>query len=164
MAIYKFKLNKERCISCKACEVHCKVKNEVPRGISFNHIFIEPCIDKKTGKVTINNKYQPCYHCDKPMCMEACPEGAIYKREKDGIVLVDESKCRGHGDCIEACPWTVPAIHPQTGKMIKCDMCVDRIDEGLKPACVTGCTTHAIDLVKKEKKAKKKEAAGEQAG
>jgi len=71
----------------------------------------------------------------------------MQKRAKDGIVFVDASLCVGCKTCITACPWGAPQWNPETGKAIKCDYCKDRIDEGLEPACVTGCTTDALKWV-----------------
>jgi Fe-S-cluster-containing dehydrogenase component len=68
----------------------------------------------------------------------------MQKRAKDGIVFVDPSLCIGCKCCIAACPWGVPQWNPETGKVVKCDYCMDRIDQGLKPACVTGCLTQCL--------------------
>jgi Fe-S-cluster-containing dehydrogenase component len=68
----------------------------------------------------------------------------MQKRASDGIVFVDASLCVGCKSCITACPWGVPQWDCTTGKVIKCDYCKDRVDRGLKPACVTKCTAHAL--------------------
>lgn len=70
----------------------------------------------------------------------------MQKREKDGIVFLDHSLCVGCKTCISACPWGAPQWNGDTGKVVKCDYCMDRVDEGLKPACVTACTTHCLDF------------------
>ncbi|MGC9022314.1 MAG: 4Fe-4S dicluster domain-containing protein, partial [Dissulfurimicrobium sp.] len=72
--------------------------------------------------------------------------GAMQKRS-DGIVFVDQEKCIGCMACAGACPWGVPQFNPATGKAIKCDYCMDRVDQGLRPACVAKCTTHALKFV-----------------
>jgi len=88
----------------------------------------------------------PCFHCEKPWCVAACPTGAMQKREKDGIVFVESSLCVGCKSCIIACPWGTPQWNPMTGKAAKCDYCLDRVDAGLKPACVTKCLTQCLDF------------------
>jgi Fe-S-cluster-containing dehydrogenase component len=65
-------------------------------------------------------------------------------KENTGIVYVEESMCVGCKCCIYACPWSAPQWNPETGKVVKCDYCVDRVADGLKPACVTVCTTHCL--------------------
>ncbi|MFW5489765.1 MAG: 4Fe-4S dicluster domain-containing protein [Desulfovibrio sp.] len=147
MSDYRIKLDKKRCIGCHACEVHCKLKNSVPVGVQYNKIISSGLVDKD-GKPHIAFKYQPCMHCKKPQCVDACPNQAIYIREPDKLVLVRTELCDACGQCIEACPWSVPVIRPDTGKMAKCDFCVDRVDAGLDPACVTGCTAKALVFVR----------------
>lgn len=149
MSNYRIKLDKQRCIACHACEVHCKAKNNVPVGVTFNHIFITGPVADKNGLPRYEAKYQPCFHCKKPECAPACPVEAISIRESDGLVLIDAETCIGCQACIEACPWSVPVFYEDENKVFKCDFCRDRIDEGLDPACVQGCTAHALEFVRK---------------
>ncbi len=130
------------CIGCRACEVHCKDKNNSGPG-AFYCRMIEVTSTTETPP-SIDFIYLSCFHCEKPWCVDACPTGAMRRRDKDGIVYVEESACVGCKACIIACPWSVPQWNPQTGKVGKCDLCMDRIDEGLEPACVTKCTTGCL--------------------
>jgi Fe-S-cluster-containing dehydrogenase component len=68
----------------------------------------------------------------------------MQKRAKDGIVFVESDLCVGCKACITACPWGTPQWNPQTGKAVKCDFCMDRVDQGLEPACVTKCITKCL--------------------
>jgi len=68
----------------------------------------------------------------------------MQKRPKDGIVFVDQALCVGCKSCITACPWGTPQWNPETGKAVKCDYCMDRVDQGLKPACVAKCITQCL--------------------
>jgi Fe-S-cluster-containing dehydrogenase component len=104
-----------------------------------------------SGRPRIQFVYMPCFHCEDPLCVAACPTGAMQKRAKDGIVFVDHSLCIGCKSCITACPWGAPQWDPEKGKVVKCDYCKDRIDAGLEPACVTKCTAHALKWVPAEK-------------
>ena len=74
------------------------------------------------------------------------PDRCAVKREKDGMVLLDRALCVGCRACVDACPWKVPQWDETTGKVVKCDSCVDRVEQGLKPACVAGCTTRALSF------------------
>lgn len=148
MSVYKIKLKKERCIACHACEVHCQVKNNMPPELNLNSITTEGPNPDEQGRPRLKHKYQPCLHCKKPECVAACPTGALYIREGDGLVLMKNDLCDGCKACIEACPWNVPVFDARTSKAVKCDLCVDRVDAGLDPACVTGCTAHALVFVR----------------
>ncbi len=149
MSNYRIKLDKQRCIACHACEVHCKAKNKVPAGASFNRISISGPVAGKGGLPRYDVKYQTCLHCKKPECVPACPTEAISIREADGLVCIDAETCIGCQACIEACPWDVPQYFPQADKVFKCDFCQEWIDEGRNPACVQGCTAHALTFVRK---------------
>lgn len=80
-----------------------------------------------------------CNHCTKPACLEACPTQAIYKREQDGIVLVDQTKCKGHRHCVEACPYKAIYFNPVSQTSEKCIMCFPRVEQGIAPACNRQC-------------------------
>lgn len=147
MSKYLIQLDKKRCIACHACEVHCQVKNRVPAEAKLGKLVsIGPELVK--GKPRLLTLYMPCFHCERPWCVPACPTGAMTRREKDGVVYVKEELCVGCKACILACPWKIPQFSEDTGKAVKCDLCMDRIDEGLDPACVTGCTAHALKFVR----------------
>jgi Fe-S-cluster-containing dehydrogenase component len=88
--------------------------------------------------------FMPCFHCETPWCVAACPTGAMQKRPEDGIVFVDQDTCVGCKTCISACPWGAPQWNPESGTVVKCDYCMDRIDQGLKPACAAICTTQCL--------------------
>ncbi|BEP18386.1 hypothetical protein PYJP_17380 [Pyrofollis japonicus] len=84
-----------------------------------------------------------CMHCEDPPCMNVCPVGAIYKGP-DGIVRIDEAACIGCKQCVRVCPFGAMLFDYDRGVAIKCDMCEDRLREGLPPACVEACPTGAL--------------------
>ena len=80
-----------------------------------------------------------CNHCLNPACVAACPSGAIYKRSEDGVVLVNENKCRGWRMCVAACPYKKVYYNWATGKSEKCILCFPRMETGQAPACAHSC-------------------------
>ncbi|MCB1682969.1 MAG: 4Fe-4S dicluster domain-containing protein [Pseudomonadales bacterium] len=80
-----------------------------------------------------------CNHCTHPACLEACPRGAIGKREEDGIVLIDEDRCRGYRFCMEACPYKKIYFNTVEGVSQKCIFCLPRVEQGVAPACARQC-------------------------
>ena len=80
-----------------------------------------------------------CEHCLNPACVAACPSGAIYKRNEDGIVLVDQDQCRGWRYCISACPYKKVYFNWKTQKAEKCTFCFPRIEAGLPTVCSETC-------------------------
>jgi nitrate reductase beta subunit len=80
-----------------------------------------------------------CNHCTYPACLASCPRGSIYKRPEDGIVLVDQGRCRGYQECVKACPYKKVFFNPMTGTSEKCIACFPKIETGLQPQCFVNC-------------------------
>jgi nitrate reductase beta subunit len=80
-----------------------------------------------------------CEHCLNPACVAACPSGSIYKREEDGIVLVDQDKCRGWRMCISSCPYKKVFYNWESGKAEKCIGCYPRVESGMPTVCSESC-------------------------
>jgi nitrate reductase beta subunit len=80
-----------------------------------------------------------CNHCLNPSCVASCPSGALYKRGEDGIVLVDQTRCRGWRACVAACPYKKMFFNWDTGKSEKCILCFPRLETGQAPACFHSC-------------------------
>ncbi len=90
-------------------------------------------------RVVMNYLPRICNHCLNPACVGACPSGAIYKRAEDGVVLVNEDKCRGWRQCVSACPYKKVYYNWTTGKSEKCILCFPRMETGQAPACAHSC-------------------------
>lgn len=80
-----------------------------------------------------------CNQCTNPACLAACPRNAIYKRQEDGIVLIDQERCRGYRYCVTACPYKKVYFNDKTSTSEKCMFCYPRIEKGLPPACAVQC-------------------------
>ncbi|MFC1915750.1 4Fe-4S dicluster domain-containing protein [Chloroflexota bacterium] len=143
-----FYYDQTRCSRCYTCAVSCKDWYDTPAGPA-SWLRINPIEEGKYPKPFWANIFSPCYHCADPACMEACPVNAISKRKEDGIVVVDREKCLGKDECqlcLEVCPYDAPQFGAEeNAKMQKCEMCIERWEEGKKPICVAACPQRALD-------------------
>lgn len=150
------------CVGCSACVSSCKEWNAPDSGggivdlissdkVSTSFLFNQVQtyeVGEYPNSETVHFP-KSCLHCEDPPCVPVCPTGASYKREEDGIVLVDYDKCIGCNYCSWACPYGARELDPQEKVMKKCTLCVDRIydeslpEESRKPACVLACPTGA---------------------
>ncbi|MBW2603200.1 MAG: 4Fe-4S dicluster domain-containing protein [Deltaproteobacteria bacterium] len=150
MSIYYLYQDRKKCIGCFSCTIACKSNKNILVGPKLTDIItVGPKMIH--GEPRASYVFMPCFHCEDPWCVTACPTGAMQKRPKDGVVFVDSSLCVGCKSCMSACPWGAPQWNSETGKVVKCDYCMDRLDKGLKPACVTVCTTQCLHFEKAEK-------------
>jgi Fe-S-cluster-containing dehydrogenase component len=152
----------DTCVGCHACAVSCKEWNtgghsapltdeapygRDPIGVWFNRVHTYE-VDDGAASRTVHFP-RSCLHCEEPACVTVCPTGASYKREEDGIVLVNAETCIGCKLCSWACPYGARELDEHQRIMKKCTLCVDRIyDDALpenerKPACVMACPTSA---------------------
>lgn len=135
-------VNEAKCTGCQRCEINCTLINDgevssyisrvkVTRNLMISHL--------GNGIHTDNWVYFPdtCRQCEDPWCGNACPVEAIYSDDR-GVKIVDQEKCIGCGACVDACPWEMPTLNPETNKSSKCISC---------GACVEGCITGALSIV-----------------
>ncbi len=80
-----------------------------------------------------------CNHCTYPACLSSCPRGSIYKRPEDGVVLIDQGRCRGYQECIQACPYKKTFFNSMTGTSEKCIACFPKLETGVQPQCFVNC-------------------------
>ncbi len=113
---------------------------------SVEHGHNDPMLKKVGDKIKFEYEqtfmfYLPriCEHCLNPACVAACPTGAIYKRAEDGIVLVDQDRCRGWRQCVTGCPYKKMYFNHKTGKVEKCTFCYPRIELGQPTICSETC-------------------------
>jgi anaerobic dimethyl sulfoxide reductase subunit B (iron-sulfur subunit) len=148
-----FYVDISKCTGCKACQIACKDKNNLPIGIRWRRVFQYEggdWVQAADGSWLPSSVYayfvsSACAHCQDPICMKVCPTKAIHKRD-DGIVLIDDTKCIGCRYCEWACPYGAPQFNENIGVMTKCNMCYDLVDNGQRPACVDACPYRAMDF------------------
>jgi DMSO reductase iron-sulfur subunit len=139
-----FYFNADNCIACHACESACAEKNDTPAHLAFRSVgYVEGGSYPSYSRVNIS---MACNHCDDPVCLKGCPTLAYTKFAEYGAVLQDPDICFGCGYCTWVCPYNAPQLDPVAGHVSKCNMCVDRLEVGLKPACVSACLANALDF------------------
>jgi len=147
-----FYVNIADCTGCKACQVACKDKNNLPADVRWRRVFqyeggqwVEQDGEMIPSNVFAYTVSAACMHCSNPLCVQVCPAAAITKRD-DGIVLIDQDKCIGCRYCSWACPYGAPQFNVEAGVMSKCTFCVDLVDKGQNPACVDACPYRALEF------------------
>ncbi|MFZ5697585.1 MAG: DmsC/YnfH family molybdoenzyme membrane anchor subunit [Pseudomonadota bacterium] len=139
-----FYFTADNCIGCHACEAACAEKNETPAHLAFRSVgYVEGGSYPDYKRMNIS---MACNHCDDPVCLKGCPTRAYTKHVEYGAVLQDPETCFGCGYCTWVCPYNAPQLDPVQGQVSKCNMCVDRLEVGLKPACVSACVGNALDF------------------
>ncbi|MEE8387752.1 MAG: DmsC/YnfH family molybdoenzyme membrane anchor subunit [Acidiferrobacterales bacterium] len=139
-----FYFNADNCIACHACESACSEKNNLEPHLAFRAVgFVEGGTYPDYHRMNIS---MACNHCDDPVCLKGCPTRAYTKFAEYGAVLQDPDICFGCGYCTWVCPYNAPQLDPVQGHVEKCNMCVDRLEMGLKPACVSACLAGALDF------------------
>jgi anaerobic dimethyl sulfoxide reductase subunit B (iron-sulfur subunit) len=149
---YWFYLDADGCSGCGACIMACKDKNNLPPGLLWRRLREKESGGYEQQGEGLANTVFACYltlscqHCRRPACVGTCPAEALYKREEDGLVLLNAEKCTACRLCQEACPFDALQFDGGSGIMGKCDGCVDLVKEGEKPVCVAGCPLRVLDF------------------
>lgn len=154
------------CIGCKACQVACAEWNDVREdelghnvGVYDNPLDLSP----KTWTVMRFSEYADldgrfewlirkdgCMHCADPGCLRACPAPGAIVQFSNGIVDFVQDNCIGCGNCISGCPFNIPRLSREDGRVYKCTLCSDRVAVGLEPACIKTCPTGALQFGSKQ--------------
>ncbi|MDP9806531.1 anaerobic dimethyl sulfoxide reductase subunit B (iron-sulfur subunit) [Trueperella bonasi] len=148
---YGFFFDQELCTGCKACQIACKDKHDLPIGVNWRRVveYAGGATTTTTGDAFTTSVFAyytsiACNHCEDAICMTVCPTTAMSRRE-DGTIYVDPGKCVGCRYCEWACSYGAPQFNPDDGQMTKCDLCYDYRETGQEPACVTSCPSRALD-------------------
>lgn len=160
----KFLIDLTRCTACRGCQIACKQWHKLPaeetrnwgshqnpadlsfvtyKLVRFTEVVVQ-------GKVDWLFFPEQCRHCTEPPCLgqaELDDERAVIMDELTGAVIFTEfTKLVDAEGVREACPYDIPRLDPESGLLSKCDMCLDRVHNGLKPACVLSCPTGAMSF------------------
>lgn len=135
-----FIFNQSLCVNCKACSAACTLENSfqvnVRNVLTYNR--------ELSLSVPLSHLSIACNHCEIPVCLKGCPASAYRVDLLTEAVIFDESRCFGCNYCIWNCPYDAPKYIPEKGVIGKCHLCYSRLEEGLEPACASGCPTGAL--------------------
>ena len=145
MTRYGMAFDYKLCINCKSCEVACKEENGILLGADKHRLWID--VTEADGDFWNLDRsaveYMPmqCQQCENPLCLSACPHGAIYIDKNNGIVRLHKELCDLSLHCVVACPYSVRYINSRENIIDKCNFCADtRLDRGLTTtACQVTC-------------------------
>ena len=131
-------VHEDLCSGCRACEVACVARHEGCFGTATARILVT-----KVEPLGVDHPHV-CRLCRRAPCVAACPTGALSRLEITGAILLHAEDCIGCSACVDACPFGMAALHPETGLALICDLC-----DG-DPTCVKRCATGAIQYVHPE--------------
>jgi anaerobic dimethyl sulfoxide reductase subunit B len=146
-----FFINSDACSGCKTCQVACKDRHDLPAGLHWRRVYEvtsgawQRKGDAWTNTVAAYHLSVACHHCLDPVCGRQCSVDAIWKRP-DGIVLIDQTRCVKCNKCRADCPYEAIRYEAATNAVSKCDFCVDDVEAGRPPACVSACPNRALDF------------------
>lgn len=146
-----------KCTACRGCMVACKQWNHLPAestGLSGSYENPPSLSPSTLTRILFQEigtgedlkwifRKEQCLHCSQAACLALCPSNAIFQN-RYGFVEVKAERCIGCGICQKFCPFKIARVNQRTHKAVKCTFCVDRIEQGLTPACVKTCPTGAL--------------------
>jgi Fe-S-cluster-containing dehydrogenase component len=137
----------DSCVRCHACEIACRQEHDlsVETGSCWCRIMT---VGPRSLEGKLHMDFVPimCLHCNEPACAAVCPSNAI-SRNNDGLVLVDEKACIGCKLCLNACPYGCMSFNAREHVAGHCDLCRERVELGIEPACVQHCIGGALQSV-----------------
>jgi carbon-monoxide dehydrogenase iron sulfur subunit len=147
----------EKCMGCRSCEFACAVAHSDSKDPETIIITGE----KPGYRINIESYGRNavpvhCNHCEEAACLLACPTGAIHRDSDKGPVLFETERCISCRMCVQACPFGVITISPTGKGVLKCDLCIERLEKGQDPACVAHCPTGALLFIEEEDASKAK--------
>lgn len=173
MARKAFLIDTTRCTACRSCQVACKQWNKLPaeatvnRGSYENPPNLTPQLynqvrfieQEKNGELQWLFLNKRCMHCGEAGCLKVCPSAGALFRTGDGLIGYNQDKCISCNYCVNGCPFDVPR-YDGGNKVTKCHGCLDRVSNGLPPACVKACPTGTLQFGERDKLIAKAKAAG----
>ncbi|MHB1034876.1 MAG: 4Fe-4S dicluster domain-containing protein [Pirellulales bacterium] len=134
-----------KCLACRTCELACAVAHAEADNL------VQAVIEGARPRLYVEAAGQlavplQCRHCEDAPCVQVCPTGALWRSDPGSPVLVDQAKCIGCEFCVQVCPFGLIRLAADRKAIIKCDLCVARLEKGLEPACVASCPVRAMSF------------------
>jgi len=158
-----FFIDLTKCTACRGCQVACKQWKKLPAektenwgshqnpkdlsGVTLKLVRFSEVVDD--GKLQWLFFPEQCRHCIDPPCLDAMtvPGSIVHDQETGAVIYTDLTAKEKDKDAFQAsCPYDIPRINEETGQVVKCDMCIDRVKVGMLPACVKTCPTGAMNF------------------
>lgn len=135
----------KKCLSCRSCEIACSVEHSKSKQL-LKAIKESPIPHYRVRLESLEGFSVPlqCRHCEAPPCLQVCPTNAIKRDDLESPVVIDDKTCVGCSSCVIVCPLGVPRLSRDGKAIIKCDLCIERVEKGEEPACVKACPTGAL--------------------
>lgn len=144
-------LEVSKCVGCHSCEIACALAHSTVESLS-DAAMQQPAPQSRITVAAVGDIPIPvqCRQCETPICVDKCPKDALSKSEFEGVVTVDEEACIACRVCIKVCPigqFGAIRLSRDEDYVVKCDLCAERREQGLEPACVEACPTGALLLM-----------------
>ena len=137
----------KKCMACKSCELACAVAHSKSKNLvcAMNE---EPLPRQRVSVEVIDDLTVPlqCRHCEEAPCVKICPSKALEKPGPEHPVIQKKEHCIGCKWCILVCPFGVIGMDREGKTVVKCDMCIERLEKGQVPSCVEACPTNALQF------------------
>ena len=141
-------------MACKRCELACAVEHSESKDLYLaTSEKNRPQSRVEVGMRGDMNVPLQCRHCENAQCVSICPTGAMRRLGQDGPVVIERELCVGCSFCVVVCHFGVPRLNREGKALIKCDLCIERLERDELPACVVACPTRALTFVEFEKPA-----------
>lgn len=144
----------KECMACCTCEIECALAHSESKELSKVMREEQPRLN-----VEGNSEFwapMMCRHCEDAPCIKICPTKAIHRDASDSPVLLEQELCIGCNFCLAVCPFGVIGPSEDGRKVVKCDLCIERLEAGQEPACVASCPMNALKFVEAEQYVKDK--------
>ena len=144
----------QECMACRTCEIECALAHSKLKTLAEVMKEVQPRVNVEAAQEFAVP--MQCRHCEDAPCIKICPTQAIYREDPNSPVLIEQDRCIGCNFCIAVCPFGVISPSYDGRRVVKCDLCFERLEAGQEPACVASCPMRALRFVEAEQYVREK--------